>query len=94
MFLLLAGVTVQAYGQGTNRPTGTTTPTTTTATQAPVAAAAVDNPSARPTPESDMMFKRTLWRVVNLKEKQNRPLFALNHEISKIIIDAVKKGEL
>ena len=100
MFFLLAGVTVQSYGQGTNRPTGgatqpsgTTTPAA-TATQAPVAMAPGDNGSARPTPESDLMFKRTLWRVVNLKEKQNIPLFALNHEISKIIIDAVKKGEL
>lgn len=40
------------------------------------------------------MFKRTLWRVINLKEKQNRPMFALNHEISRLIIDAVKSGEL
>jgi len=94
MFLLLAGVAVQSYGQGTNRPESTTQPTGTAAAQQPVATAAGENSSARPTPESDIMFKRTLWRVVNLKEKQNRPLFALNHEISKIIIDAVKKGEL
>lgn len=40
------------------------------------------------------MFKRTLWRVINLKEKQNKPMFALNHEISRLIMDAVKSGEL
>ncbi|MGV3503838.1 MAG: gliding motility protein GldN [Adhaeribacter sp.] len=67
----------------------------TPAAGAPVAGAPADaNPSIRPTPEGDVMFKRTLWRVINLKEKQNKPMFALNHEISRLIMDAVKSGEL
>jgi gliding motility associated protien GldN len=40
------------------------------------------------------MYRRTVWRVVDLREKQNRPLYAVNHEITRIILDAVKRGEL
>lgn len=92
----------QVFGQGTTQPQGgatrpVTTPTgpATAAPQTAVAGAPADaNPSLRPTPEGDIMFKRTLWRVINLKEKQNKPMFALNHEISRLIMDAVKSGEL
>lgn len=52
------------------------------------------NPSARPIPESDVLFKKTVWRKIDLREKQNRPLFSENREITKILIDAVKSGEL
>ena len=40
------------------------------------------------------MWKKTLWRRVDLKEKQNKPFFARNREISKIIIEAVERGVL
>tara|TARA_B100000686_G_scaffold28670_1_gene28946 strand:+ start:7807 stop:8544 length:738 start_codon:yes stop_codon:yes gene_type:complete len=40
------------------------------------------------------MWKRTLWRRVDLKEKQNKPFFAMNRELSKIIISAVERGVL
>ncbi|WP_299706767.1 gliding motility protein GldN [uncultured Pontibacter sp.] len=52
------------------------------------------NPSARPIPESDVLFKKTVWRKIDLREKQNRPLFSENREITKILIEAVKSGEL
>lgn len=52
------------------------------------------NPSARPIPPSDVMFKKTVWRAVDLREKQNQPMFSTGREISKIIVDAVKRGEL
>ncbi len=52
------------------------------------------NPSARPIPESDVLFKKTVWRKIDLREKQNRPMFSENREITKIIINAVKSGEL
>lgn len=55
---------------------------------------ATSNPSARPIPESDVMFRKTVWRSIDLREKQNRPMFSQNREISKVIIDAVKRGEL
>ncbi|QHT69020.1 gliding motility protein GldN [Rhodocytophaga rosea] len=50
--------------------------------------------SVRPIHESDIMFKKTVWQVVDLREKQNRPLMASNNEITKVIIDAVKAGLL
>ena len=40
------------------------------------------------------MWKKTLWRRVDLKEKQNKPYFARNREMSKIIIEAVERGVL
>jgi gliding motility associated protien GldN len=101
--LLFVGLSGQVFGQAAGQPRGgttqpaatpTTAPATTPQTAAPAPAAADNNPSIRPTPEGDVMFKRTLWRVINLKEKQNRPMFALNHEITRLIIDAVKSGEL
>lgn len=50
--------------------------------------------SLYPIHESHIMFKKTLWRRMDLKEKQNRPFFAFNNEITKIIIEAVKAGVL
>jgi gliding motility associated protien GldN len=106
--LLVAGMAVQSFGQArtpgkatTGKPAPKTTtqqkPTTQPATQppaAPVSTSYSGNPSVRPIPESDMMYRRTVWRVIDLREKQNRPLYAVNHEITKIIMDAVKRGEL
>lgn len=57
-------------------------------------ASAEANPSARPIPPSDVLFKKTIWRALDLREKQNQPMFSTGHEISKIIVDAVKRGEL
>ena len=53
---------------------------------------AASNPSARPIPESDMMYRKTVWRTIDLREKQNKPLFADGRQITKIIIDAVKNS--
>jgi len=50
--------------------------------------------SVRPIHESDIMFKRTVWRRMDLNEKQNKPFFATNAEITRIIINAVKAGLL
>jgi gliding motility associated protien GldN len=55
---------------------------------------ATSNPSARPIPESDIMFKKVVWRAIDLREKKNLPMFSQNREITKVIIDAVKRGEL
>lgn len=40
----------------------------------------------------DVMLKRTLWRRVDLKEKQNQPMFSRNYEITKYILEAAKAG--
>jgi len=50
--------------------------------------------SVRPIHESNIMYKRTVWRNVDLNEKQNRPFMSANNEISKVIIDGVKSGKV
>jgi len=50
--------------------------------------------SRRPIPLSDQMFRKSIWRQVDLREKQNKPMFSEGKEISRVIIDAVKRGEL
>jgi gliding motility associated protien GldN len=48
--------------------------------------------SAYPIPFNDQMYKRTVWRRMDLKEKQNRPFFSTSNEITRIIINAVSDG--
>ena len=50
--------------------------------------------SVRPVRRADIMYSKTTWMRMDLREKQNEPYFAANNEISKIIIDAVKAGVL
>ncbi|HEX9958407.1 MAG TPA: gliding motility protein GldN [Fibrella sp.] len=50
--------------------------------------------SVRPIDDSDIMMKKTLWRRIDLKETQNRSMFAKGTEITKYLIDAVKAGLL
>ncbi len=50
--------------------------------------------SHRPIPPSDQMFRKTIWRQMDLREKQNKPMFSEGKEISRVILDAVKRGEL
>lgn len=58
------------------------------------AAATATTGAIRAIPVSDQMFRKTIWRAVDLREKQNRPMFSDGKEISRVIIDAVKRGEL
>ena len=44
--------------------------------------------------ETQIMFKKTLWRRMDMKEKQNRPFFSLNGEVSRLLIEAVDEGLL
>lgn len=48
--------------------------------------------SARPISDADVMMKRTLWRRVDLKEKQNTAMFSKNNEISRYLLEAAKAG--
>jgi len=50
--------------------------------------------SVNPVHESQKLFKKTLWWRMDLEEKQNKPFFARNRELSRIIIEAVKIGKL
>lgn len=58
------------------------------------AAAVASTGTVRPIPVSDQMFKKTIWRAIDLREKQNRPMFSDGKEISRVIVEAVKRGEL
>lgn len=58
------------------------------------ATTATSTGSKRPIPTSDQMFRKTIWRQVDLREKQNKPMFSEGKEISRVILDAVKRGEL
>ena len=50
--------------------------------------------SHRPIPPSDQMFRKSIWRQVDLREKQNKPMFSEGKEISRVILEAVRRGEL
>ncbi|MDP4680509.1 MAG: gliding motility protein GldN [Cyclobacteriaceae bacterium] len=50
--------------------------------------------SLYPIHESYQMFKKSLWRRMDLKEKQNKPFYSRNGDLSAIIINAVKSGLL
>jgi gliding motility associated protien GldN len=50
--------------------------------------------SVRPIHNSDIMYKKSVKRALDLREKQNQSLFSVNHEITRIIINAVKEGKL
>ena len=58
------------------------------------ATTASSNGSYRPIPNSDIMFRKTITRAIDLREKQNKPMFSEGKEISRVILDAVKRGEL
>ncbi|NIJ53488.1 gliding motility associated protein GldN [Dyadobacter arcticus] len=48
--------------------------------------------SSRPISDGDVMMKRTLWRRVDLKEKQNVSMFSKNNEITRYLLEAAKAG--
>lgn len=48
--------------------------------------------SLNPIPEAHIMFRRRVWREIYLQEKQNKPFFARNKEITKLIIEGAKQG--
>jgi gliding motility associated protien GldN len=48
--------------------------------------------SVRPVHTSDVMYQKTVTRALDLREKQNEPLFARNREITALIINGVENG--
>lgn len=48
--------------------------------------------SIHPIHESNILYKKRVWRRMDLNEKINRPFFSTNNEISRVIIEAVKAG--
>jgi gliding motility associated protien GldN len=69
--------------------------TQTTTTDGPANGDTGYNPlSVRPVHVSDIMWKKTLIRAIDLREKQNKPLFSKNKEITRLLMDAVAKGDV
>ena len=56
--------------------------------------AAYNENSLNPLPEPHVLFRRRVWREMYLKERQNKPFFARDKEITKFIIEGVKEGVL
>lgn len=50
--------------------------------------------SVRPIHVSDIMYKMTIWRRIDMREKCNEPFFASGNEISKLIMQGVMDGKL
>ncbi len=50
--------------------------------------------SVRPILEDDVMYRTTVLRKINLLEKQNKPFFALENEITAVIKEGVKDKKL
>ncbi len=43
---------------------------------------------------SDLMFKKEITRAIDLREKQNEPLYSAGKEISKLLMDATLSGQI
>ncbi len=52
------------------------------------------NTSVRPVHNSDVMYKKTITRALDLREKQNMPLYSRNMEMTALLIDAISKGTI
>lgn len=50
--------------------------------------------SSRPILDKDIMFKKGVWRRLDMKEKQNKNFMSLNHELPSLIIDYIKMGKI
>ena len=50
--------------------------------------------SLYPVPNDRIMFKKRVWRRIDMNEKQNQPFFSREREISTLVIQAVKNGLL
>ncbi|MBX2964774.1 MAG: gliding motility protein GldN [Cyclobacteriaceae bacterium] len=50
--------------------------------------------SLNPIPRYEQLYKLRVWRVLELKEKQNKGFFARGGEITMLLMDAVKSGEI
>lgn len=45
-------------------------------------------------PRYEQLYKVRAWRVIDLREKQNKGFFARGNEITKLLIKAISSGEL
>src|SRR5690606_9914647 len=43
---------------------------------------------------ADQMYKKSIVRALDMRERQNKPMFAKNREITKILLEAVQSGKI
>lgn len=88
---LLASATIAAVAQETPELTPTTTNTNVSEVSNEEFGykGGYNTLSIRPIHKSDIMYQKTIWRKIDLREKQNRPLVSRNREIQKLILNSV-----
>ncbi len=45
-------------------------------------------------PKYEQLYKVRVWRVIDLREKQNKGFFARGNELTKLLLSAINSGEL
>src|SRR5262245_59989554 len=45
-------------------------------------------------PKYEQLYKVKVWRNLDLREKQNKGFFAKGNEFTKLVLDAIKSGEI
>lgn len=50
--------------------------------------------SLDPIAKYEQLYKLRVWRTIDLREKQNKGFFASNGEITRLIMDAAKSGQI
>ena len=51
-------------------------------------------PGTRPVPIERQLWRKAMWRTLDLREPANRPLFARGHWLTSVLVAAVRRGEL
>ncbi|MBC8111951.1 MAG: hypothetical protein H7Y04_12895, partial [Verrucomicrobia bacterium] len=91
-FLLL---TISVWGQKVDgAEVDNKTTNSTKGKTAPVSYTGYNPNSTHPIHESQIMYKRSIWRTLDLKEKQNRPFMAENNQLVKILFDGLKANKV
>jgi gliding motility associated protien GldN len=92
--LLLTVVSVRGQEKVAGAEVDTKTTNATKGKTAPISYTGYNNNSTHPIHESQIMYKRTIWRTLDLKEKQNRPFMAENNQLVKILFDGLKANKI
>lgn len=50
--------------------------------------------SVRPILDKDILFKKQVWRRLDMNEKQNRNFMSVNKELPRLILEYIKMGKL